>query len=135
MLSSRTSLVLWLSCAQVPRFVLDYVIPVDYPKQLERWLSDGENDEGASAECAHHLAECRKLHPHMQSLEDWLREQGVADLPGEDELAQQSWRLARRGVVVASLSLPAALMSALTPSSRGPPAPSFLLASREPHGK
>ena len=40
------------ACTQVPWFVLEYLIPVAYPKQLRRWLSRGGNDEGAKPDAA-----------------------------------------------------------------------------------
>merc|ERR1719487_830570 len=67
---------------QVPWWVLRFLIPVDYPRQLARWLSKGGNDEGATAAAATALlAESRALHPDMLSVEEWLERQGVADLP------------------------------------------------------
>mmetsp|Transcript_41754 Transcript_41754/g.134696 ORF Transcript_41754/g.134696 Transcript_41754/m.134696 type:complete len:413 (+) Transcript_41754:87-1325(+) len=65
----------------VPWFVLEYLVPVDYPRQLRRWLTYGGNDEGARADAADAAAECRRLHPEMLSVEEWMRRQGVADLP------------------------------------------------------
>ena len=65
---------------QVPWWVLEYLIPVDYPAQLRRWLSTGGNDEGAGEHAAASLRECRELHPEMLSVEDWLRAQGVQRL-------------------------------------------------------
>ena len=32
----------------VPWYVLEYFLPVEYPKQLRRWLTYGGNDEGAA---------------------------------------------------------------------------------------
>ena len=67
---------------QVPSFVLEYLIPVDYPKQLARWLSKGGNDEGVVDHAREEsFAMCKRLHPEMLSVEDWLVKQGVRELP------------------------------------------------------
>ena len=67
---------------QVPKWVLQYLIPSDYPQQLQKWLSLGGNDEGADpAAAATAKAECLALHPEMQTLDEWLREQNIAALP------------------------------------------------------
>jgi hypothetical protein len=64
--------------AQVPRLVLEYIIPVDYPKQLRRWLAaGGGNDEGCeqAGGAAALIAECRQLHPQMLTVDEWLATQ------------------------------------------------------------
>lgn len=67
---------------QVPWWVLEWLIPVDYPKQLKRWLTSGGNDEGARPD-AHEavFAESRRLHPDVTSVEEWLVSKGVRELP------------------------------------------------------
>ncbi len=69
--------------APVPWFVLEYFIPVDYPRQLKRWLSRGGKDEGFAAAVGDGddpFAECKALHPGVLSVEEWLRARGVADM-------------------------------------------------------
>lgn len=73
----------------VPWIVLEYILPVEYPKQLRRWLTFGGNDEGAAG--LDFLKECRELHPGMTSVDDWLAERGVAEFEPSalDRLMQQ----------------------------------------------
>jgi len=65
----------------VPWYVLEYFLPVEYPKQLRRWLTYGGNDEGAAG--LDFLRECRELHPGMASVDDWLEQRGVAEFEVE----------------------------------------------------
>lgn len=96
---------------QVPWFVLRFLIPVDYPLQLQRWLSRGRNDEGADRDGARArdlIAECAALHPQMTSLDEWLRKQGVDSMPMPPRSAADEARhraaQAARGVRLAALT-------------------------------
>ena len=68
--------------------VLEYLIPVEYPKQLKAWLTHGCNDEGVvydtvGTDCKedlHFIKECYNLHPGMMSVDDSLWTRGVQDM-------------------------------------------------------
>lgn len=97
---------------QVPWFVLDFFVPVEYPKQLQAWLSRGGNDEGAGARGAANLDASRELLPEMRSVDDWLREKGV------DQLPPAAAPLLRRRAALASLFF--AIPALATAHERGP---------------
>ena len=134
---------------QVPRFVLEFFIPVEYPKQLQRWLSLGGNDEGARPEAREAVfGESRALHPEMKSVDDFLIAQGVRDLPTpwwqqlrgcvagattEAERGGERRALGRRSLVGGALAAGASAIGAgqwLTPARPSLPA-AQLLASRD----
>ena len=122
--------------SQVPWFVLRFLIPVDYPRQLQRWLSVGGNDEGAAPDAAAMLAESRELHPQMKSVEEWLVAQGVRELPSPARRAPTAQ--ARRAVLRTALGAAPALFAAGLVQAAGPAAKptaplatSALLASRD----
>ena len=80
----------------LPWPVLEYLIPVEYPKQLKRWLTVGGNDEGVVYDAVgsdgegegrepvsaadDFIAECYALHPGMLGVDAWLRTRGVAEM-------------------------------------------------------
>lgn len=115
---------------QVPWFVLDFFIPVEYPSQLKRWLSLGGNDEGASAEGARELIErSHELHPEMQSLEEFLIEKGVRDLPVPMWQRAQK-QVARRDLVSFALAaVPAAVAARASSSLLARPAAGLPISS------
>ena len=123
---------------QVPWFVLEYFIPVEYPRQLKRWLTRGGNDQGAvEEEAAAMFAESRRLHPGLMSMEDFLVEKGIRNLPVPlaQRLTSGGGGAPRREVLAyASALVPAALAASLNglPSALRPTLPmASLLASRE----
>ena len=69
----------------VPWPVLEYLIPVEYPKQLKAWLTHGCNDEGVvydtvGTDCQEDMdfiKECYDLHPGMMSVDDSLWTRGA----------------------------------------------------------
>lgn len=78
----------------IPWFVLNFFIPVEYPKQLKRWLTFGGNDEGirlprssynhafsgrsTGIDCDEDfLQECREVYPGLLSVQEWLASRGV----------------------------------------------------------
>ena len=84
---------------QVPWWVLRFFIPVDYPQQLQAWLSKGGNDEGAGCEGQANLAATRDMLPEIQSVDEWLRERGVDQI----EPANATPQLSRRTAVASML--------------------------------
>lgn len=121
---------------QVPWWVLEFLIPVSYPKQLKRWLSDGGNDEGARDDAEETVfAMSRELYPGVRTVEEWFVLQGVRELSASSGPQHLT---ARRRVLGGAL---AAAVPALTvivgqwlpPAARplGLPA-SALLAERQP---
>lgn len=77
----------------IPWFVLNFLIPVEYPKQLKRWLTYGGNDEGIGLPKSRYnhafressstngngdfLLECRQVYPGILSVQDWFLRRGV----------------------------------------------------------
>ncbi len=78
----------------IPWLVLNYFIPVEYPKQLKRWLTFGGNDEGIRLPESPYnhafsgkritnngdedfLQECREIYPSMLSVQEWFETRGV----------------------------------------------------------
>ena len=135
----------------VPWWVVEFIIPVDYPKQLKRWLSTGGNDEGARANADEAVfAATRALYPETTSVEDWLIAQGVRELPvpasqrtsssASHPQAPEVGVRTRRAIVGAAAlaAVPAALASALGRVVLPPRPPSLaaasLLAANEPRG-
>ena len=81
----------------IPWIVLNYFIPVEYPKQLKRWLTFGGNDEGIRLPNSRYnhamsgssssttssdghgdfLQECRQIYPGILSVQEWFVSRGV----------------------------------------------------------
>jgi len=77
---------------QVPWYVLEFFIPVKYPKQLKAWLGRGGNDEGFGELGEANLAASRELYPEMTSVEDWLRQRGVEEMPPQRRMPLLRYR-------------------------------------------
>ena len=110
----------------IPWIVLNYFIPVEYPKQLKRWLTLGGNDEGfrlpqspynhasvsadsnannnSDGENQDFLRECRRIYPDILSVEEWFARRGVGEMVREptvfEELAKSLEERATRLVAL-----------------------------------
>ena len=89
----------------IPWFVLNFFIPVDYPRQLKRWLTFGGNDEGfrlpkSRYNHAFHdnakvegyedfLQECRQIYPDILSVEEWFENRGVHQMTRPRNIFEQ----------------------------------------------
>ena len=90
----------------IPWLVLNFFIPVDYPKQLKRWLTFGGNDEGLrlpSSEYNHALGgsvvpsenaqdflqECREVYPGMTTVEEWFASRGVGQMTSPSSIFEE----------------------------------------------
>lgn len=108
----------------IPWLVLNYFIPVDYPKQLKRWLTFGGNDEGlrlpngaynhalsqraASSDNAHDfLQECRDVYPDMTTVEEWFASRGVDQMTRPPTIFEEM----KQGVEKRATQLVAALQT------------------------
>lgn len=133
---------------QVPWWVLEYFIPVDYPKQLKRWLAEGGNDEGARADADRTVfAESRALYPELRSVEEFLLDKGVRELPTplwqkiEPEMPRARATLGRRAALGGMLAAcaPAFAATSWKGFSSGRPGslslPTSLVASHDKVGR
>ena len=92
----------------IPWLVLNYFIPVEYPKQLKRWLTFGGNDEGIrlpngsynhalSASSATNdgnedfLKECREVYPGILTVQEWFERRGVDQMTTPPGIFEQ-WK-------------------------------------------
>ena len=90
----------------IPWLVLNYFIPVEYPKQLKRWLTFGGNDEGLRLpKCRYNhafsakngnnhvdrnfLEECREVYPDILSVEEWFASRGVDQMIRSPDVFEQ----------------------------------------------
>lgn len=89
----------------IPWFVLNFFIPVEYPRQLKRWLTLGGNDEGyrlpespynyvysggaKTEKEKDFLLECREIYPEMLTVENWMTKRGVGSMKREPDAFEE----------------------------------------------
>ena len=91
----------------IPWLVVNFFIPVEYPKQLKRWLTFGGNDEGIRLPKSRYnhaisgsssstsdgngdfLQECRQIYPDILSVQEWFVSRGVDTMTRPQNVFEQ----------------------------------------------